>query len=128
MTGDKIKELRLSLGWTQRQLSQYLCLHGGDRVSKMEQPGYEADGPTLKLLEILLGIDRAEAIIKTKALTSKPAVYHPDMIRTARSRKRMTQAAFGKLLGVSWQYVCYLETGARGISPRLCRLISMVKK
>lgn len=127
MTGDKIKQLRTSLGWTQRQLALYLCSNV-DWISKMEQPEYRAEGPILKLLELLARMGKETAIINTEKLTGKPKSYYADMLATTRRMKRMTQAAFGKLLGVKWQYVSNLETGVREITPRLCRLVSMVKK
>jgi transcriptional regulator with XRE-family HTH domain len=124
MKGETIKALRTRLGWTQEQMAAYLCFNHRKEVCRIEAEG--ATGPTAKLLEKLLD-NPAKGIVERARLASPVAAsWSPAKLVQVRQRKRMTQAAFGSLLGVSWGYVRDLENGKRRITKRLTRLLRSI--
>ncbi len=52
--------------------------------------------------------------------------WTPKQIREFRLEMNMTQARFGDLVGVSEQYIYYLERGARNPSKTLCLLLECI--
>lgn len=127
MTSQAIRKLRLGLGWSQQQLADYLCLSSRNRVCEMERDGYVADG-TIKMLLACLARNVERAIVSVDALTAEPKMVTPAQLKRIRERKRMTQAAFALLLGVTWGYVSDLENGKRHITRRLSRLVKTLEK
>ena len=52
MTGKQIKKLREGLGWSQRQLGEYLGVEQAT-VSRLENEEWEPSTPVVKLLDML---------------------------------------------------------------------------
>lgn len=54
MTGDEIRKARLTLGLTQDEMAERMGLHGKQTVSQWERGVRNPQGPSVKLLELLL--------------------------------------------------------------------------
>lgn len=54
MTGDEIRKARLALGLTQEELAERMGLFGKQTVSQWERGVRSPQGPSVKLLEMML--------------------------------------------------------------------------
>lgn len=126
MKGPAIKKLRLGLGWTQQEMADYLMVSGRSRVSVMERKGYTANGVVGKLLNRLLANREGSIVGKDDLLRTPESMTQQDVL-TARLRLGKNQEEFGRILGVTRNYVSQLETGRRKVNKRLARLISLEK-
>jgi len=70
-------------------------------------------------------LDNVNSVYYTKIDMKK---WTPKEIRDLRDSLRLTQQAFGEVVGVTREYVNYLEKGVRAPSKTLCILLDCIQR
>lgn len=55
-------------------------------------------------------------------------VWTPEQIKQLRQSLRLTQKAFGEMIGTTREYVNFLEKGVRSPGKTLCILLNCIEK
>lgn len=131
MTGPQIKKLRRRLGWTLREMADFLGYADYKYVSRMERDDYEARGPLRIVLQRGLrdGLlcDAAGKPVTAGVWANWKRQALPAYLAEVRSSRGWTQTELANRLGLNcYQQVWRWEKGLAEVPKRVLLALSLV--